>query len=332
MSVNKLVSIVKYILLIAAISLTAFLLFYRLGDTVLMQTDEATHGINVHEMLKSGDYIVNTLKYKVDYYNSKPPLSLWALCLSYSMFGENTLALRIPSAVCGLIICILISIYLLRRYGINMALAFALVFPTGGSMFTFHMFRAGDMDSIYGLFFTICMLGMWELIRFRSIESEEQNTDSELKKCHVVVLIIGISLGLAILTKGLHAAMIVMLALILLPMMWNNIRKTGWRWVLASAGICVAIVLAWAIPRYFRDGWAFIYKGTFGEAEDKTQTFMNFEIIKYNLEYMWGQWTFRLLAYLLIAAMGVFLLNSLVVHRGSEVTDYSSIHKKIIFS
>lgn len=78
-----------------------FLLFWHLGAASASATDEAYHGVNAYEMLKSGNWIVNTYRYETDYFNSKPPLNLWLIMLSYRVWGVSSFSLRFPAASGG---------------------------------------------------------------------------------------------------------------------------------------------------------------------------------------------------------------------------------------
>lgn len=136
------------------------LFFHALGYVSVHSTDEACHAINAYEMAKSGDYVVWTLKGNVDYYNSKPPLLLWLMTISYKILGYTPLAMRLPSAISGLIILVLGVTYCYKKWGSKEALLFAAFLPACTIMFNFHMFRTGDMDSLYTLWFALTMFFM----------------------------------------------------------------------------------------------------------------------------------------------------------------------------
>ena len=84
----------------AGMGLVIFLCFYRLDVKYVVSWDEARFGINAYEMRKSGNYIMNTFRYEPDYWNLKPPLSMWGTALSFLIFGYNKLGLRAFSAFC----------------------------------------------------------------------------------------------------------------------------------------------------------------------------------------------------------------------------------------
>lgn len=65
--------------------------------------DEQRHAVNAYEMVVNNDYLVNTYFGEPDYFNLKPPLSMWAIALSYQLLGFTLQAVRIPSAIASFI-------------------------------------------------------------------------------------------------------------------------------------------------------------------------------------------------------------------------------------
>ncbi len=143
----------------------------------------------------------------------------------------------------------LLIAFLWKKKGIVAANLFGLAFLTNVLPFTFHMFRSGDMDSIYCLFFTIAVLALYE--------------------CQVhpnALLIYGAAVGMAFLTKGVHAGVILVIGVICIPVIR---RSLSFRRILCAAVIMVLLIAAWAVPRYFYDGTAFFSHGVAGEMSDK---------------------------------------------------------------
>ena len=91
-------------------ALVFFTMFFKLGNGAVCQADEATHGVNAYEMAQNDEWLVNTYKYDTDYFNSKPPLSLWMIMISYKLFGYTPFALRFASALFGFASCVLITL------------------------------------------------------------------------------------------------------------------------------------------------------------------------------------------------------------------------------
>ena len=103
-----------YALMIVFVVVNAYMIFHNLGKGYLIQTVEAFHATNAYEMLKQGNWIVNTYRYAADYFNSKPPLCLDLMVVSYKIFGISGFATRFPSALGGLITCIVMTCFLFR--------------------------------------------------------------------------------------------------------------------------------------------------------------------------------------------------------------------------
>ena len=72
---------------------------YKLDSIAFFEWDESRHGVNAIEMLNSGDYINLQYAGEKDDWNLKPPLAVWAIALSFKIFGVNEFALRLPSAI-----------------------------------------------------------------------------------------------------------------------------------------------------------------------------------------------------------------------------------------
>lgn len=77
------------------------LCFQFLGKFPLMEPDEGRYSEIPREMLERGDFITPTLNY-VKYFE-KPPLLYWLNGLSFSIFGQNEFAARLPCALAGLL-------------------------------------------------------------------------------------------------------------------------------------------------------------------------------------------------------------------------------------
>ena len=136
--------------------MTAFLCFRCLGIKAIDSWDEARHGISAYEMLKNGNFLVNTYLNEPDYWNVKPPVSFWSIMAGFTLFGYTSVGLRFFSALAYLITTVVTGLFA-RRYGkltslLVMAFLCANYFP-----FKAHLVRAGDADSLYLLFCTLAI-------------------------------------------------------------------------------------------------------------------------------------------------------------------------------
>ncbi len=57
------------------------------------------YAISAWEMGKTGHLVGTTFLGAPDYYNSKPPLNVWLIALSFKTFGVSLVSLRLVSVV-----------------------------------------------------------------------------------------------------------------------------------------------------------------------------------------------------------------------------------------
>lgn len=216
------------------------LCFYKLDVKYVDPWDESRHGVNAYEMLKEGNLIQNTYLYKTDYYNLKPPMSMWTIMLSMAAFGASVFTMRLPSVLCYLILALVVVCFARKRYGRSSAV-FALAFLAANTTpFLAHMVRAGDADSLYVLLFTLAMLCMLRI-------GEKQ---SNLYWCAILF-------ALAFLTKSFHAGVIVAIGglYLLFTGELKKMKPVIWVKFIASAVIPIAL---WGGLRLMTDGTGFL--------------------------------------------------------------------------
>lgn len=250
--------------------LTYIALFAKLGSVDVNFTDEATHAVNAYEMIQNKNLWINTLRYETDYYNTKPPLMLWLIILGYKIFGYTPLGLRFFSALSGLAIYIITYMCIYKVRGKNTALIFSAFFPACNILFDFHMFRAGDMDSVYTLFFLLAIISL-----YRSYNKINY------------LLLYGVLLGLAFMIKATHFTTIVVVGVLFAPFLLkkNSIKKICSYYVVSYI-LGILIVLPWAIIRYKFDGFKFFADILFDETLGRTQKYGVLTSIKEYLSYI----------------------------------------------
>jgi len=235
-----------FVLMIVFVLVDTYMLFHNLGKGFLLQTDEAYHATNAYEMLKQGNWIINTYRYVSDYFNSKPPLCLDTMIVSYKLFGISAFAARFPSALSGLITCIVIVVFLYHEKRLYASALFPMFFGACSTFFTFHMYRAGEMDGMYNMFFVIAMLSLYKM-------SKNPN----------FMYIYGISFGLAFMCKGPHSALIFIIGLLYIPKIrkaFNSVKR-----IIISVVLAAFIPCAWMIKRYMFDKTKLLNALFFGE-------------------------------------------------------------------
>lgn len=217
----------------------AYQLFGYLGDMFIVDYDEARHGVNAFEMIRSGDYIVSTYQGEPDYWNLKPPLSYWLIALGYRMFGYNAFALRFFSALAAFAASFALAFWGYRRWGRLAGLGILLLVAANATFYGHHFARYGDADSQYQLFFTLSMLCLL-------------NSSRNRRWLYAGAL----CFGLAFMEKGLHAVNIPIIYLLAL-LCTRELKKIGVKRLLLLALCALAPILPWAAARALRDGLTF---------------------------------------------------------------------------
>jgi len=231
-----------YAILILMLLVAAYLLFVNLDIAPIPDYDAPIHGINAYEMIRNNDYLVHTARGGVDYWNLKPPLTMWSIVLFYHLFGFTIFAFRFYSPLSMLLMMVIITFWLKRRHGSASALAVMALLLATQIIYHYHFGRDGDPDSQFQLFFTIAMLCMLESPRnFRMLYGS------------------AVCFGLAFLAKSGHALFIPVICFAFVMSCKQRKQLTIKRGLLLI-GAGVFPILPWAVARFTRDGFAFFSK------------------------------------------------------------------------
>ncbi len=82
---------------LVVLAAAAIVFFTNLGAPQLWDEDEPRNAACAREMLERGDWVVPTFNYELR--TQKPVLLYWCMLASYSVFGVNEFAARLPSAL-----------------------------------------------------------------------------------------------------------------------------------------------------------------------------------------------------------------------------------------
>ncbi|MFW5820452.1 MAG: ArnT family glycosyltransferase [Bacteroidota bacterium] len=72
---------------------------WKIGKQPAERWDEARRGINAVSMMENKDYFHYYYLDRPDTFNTKPPLTVWLIILSFKSFGISNFALRFHSIV-----------------------------------------------------------------------------------------------------------------------------------------------------------------------------------------------------------------------------------------
>jgi hypothetical protein len=215
---------------IAAIAALGFIPW--LGRLHLFDWDEINFAEAAREMLVTGDY--RRVQIGFQPFAEKPPLFMWVQALSMRIFGVGEFAARLPNPIVGIIT--LVGIYLLgrrlvdRRFGLWWALAF------GGSLLPNLYFRSGIIDPLFNFLIFAGIVALFGFERSRLTGSR-----------WMLLFIAGVSVGLAVLTKGPVGLLLPALAWMAF---WIVRRKSSYAMPIVPMFIWVAVAIVVAAPWY----------------------------------------------------------------------------------
>ncbi|MBP6699495.1 MAG: glycosyltransferase family 39 protein, partial [Flavobacteriales bacterium] len=176
------------------IALGALLLFVPgLGAVHLFDWDEINFAEIAREMVVSGDWSRPTMGFEP--FHEKPPLFMWMQAACMSAFGIGEFAARLPNALCGALT--LVVLFRIGSRERDPIFGWLWVIAYVGSILPHLYFHSGIIDPWFNLFI---FLGLYTFIRSVRERSLRQS------------ILSGALVGLAVMTKGPAAIIIVGLA------------------------------------------------------------------------------------------------------------------------
>ncbi len=118
----------------------------------LNEWDESRLGSNSFEMYYNHDYINLHYDGKPDTWIAKPPLLNWLIVLSYTIFGFNEIALRLPNYIAGLILFTVLIRLIVKCGYRHTALLTCLILLSTKTILGWHSALTGDYDILLTLF------------------------------------------------------------------------------------------------------------------------------------------------------------------------------------
>lgn len=180
-----------WIFLVSALAFIPFI-----GGVHLFDWDEINFAECAREMFVSKDYLHVQIGFKPFY--EKPPLFIWFQVLSMKLFGINEFAARFPNAVCGILslqVLYTIGTFLKSRsFGLWWVLAYAC------SFLPHFYFKSGIIDPWFNLFIFLSFIFIYLYFQQKALFR--------------YVLFSALFLGLAVLTKGPVAILLLALSVV----------------------------------------------------------------------------------------------------------------------
>lgn len=175
----------------------AFLFIPFLGGVHLFDWDEINFAECAREMIVTKDYLNVQINFSPFW--EKPPLFIWMQVLSMKAFGINEFAARFPNAVIGILS--LLFIYNIGRKIFDSQFGLWWVVIYTGSILPHFYFRSGIIDPLFNL---LIFAAIWFFFRLHFA-----GEILPVKRRFLYSALWGIFAGLAILTKGPTALLII---------------------------------------------------------------------------------------------------------------------------
>ncbi|MEO9131062.1 MAG: glycosyltransferase family 39 protein [Sphingomonas sp.] len=238
----------KWALILTLLLLSALFLFVDRKTLPIILWDESRNIVNALEMKASGFSTVTLYEGNPDLWNTKPPLLIWLMTASISVFGPSEWALRLPSMIAMLGTVLMLALFVQRTTGsIVTAVTAGLLMVLSPAFFWEHGARTADYDSLL-VFFTSAYLFLLFFVIHRARPSIS------------ALLLTGGAIGCAVLTKsvaGILPGLGVGLYMIFtnrLPRLWHG--RFYWLAIAALVPIVLFLVVREAqSPGYLAAVW-----------------------------------------------------------------------------
>lgn len=187
------VTIQKYWAYFSFFFLASIALFANLGTDPLACWDESRQAVNAVEMLDHKNPFITTYEGEVDLWNTKPSLLVATQSLSFAVLGISEFALRLPSALAALLLCLGIFRFFIHEYKSYWGAFTAVSILLSISGYNgYHGVRTGDYEGFLTLFATLFILYFYKFLK-----KEDKNS----------LFLFFIFFTLSVLSKGITAFM-----------------------------------------------------------------------------------------------------------------------------
>ncbi|MBE7561154.1 glycosyltransferase family 39 protein [bacterium] len=187
----------RSVVLAVLVAAAAWPMFFpHLGEGSLAAYDEAVYAEIAREAHENGHYLVTW--YHGRPYVEKPPLCIWAMAMSYKIFGVNELGARAPSALFAWLSVVLV--FLLGKRCFNAAAGLLAAALLASSEFFLLNARQGMTDTLpvlSALLFAWGLLDVWEGRRWGGVWMGTALAAGFMSKYVIGLLPLGMLVGCA---------------------------------------------------------------------------------------------------------------------------------------
>jgi 4-amino-4-deoxy-L-arabinose transferase-like glycosyltransferase len=223
--------------------------FVNLGDASIWDANEAYYVETPREMIESGDWLNPSFNYEPRF--NKPVLSYWIVGGLYRLFGVSVAVERAAIAAAAMIM--LLAVWFIARAASLQPLA-ALLATLGLAAGTrFFMFSRR-------IFVDMAVTAMMTLTLLFFILAERYPARRRL-----FLVLMYVSVGLGVLTKGPVAAVIPFLVFVAYLGVHRELARLREMMIPSGALIALAIAAPWYVALYMEHGWTHITGFFIGE-------------------------------------------------------------------
>ena len=233
----------------------AVFLLPGLNHTHLLDQTEVLLAEISREMYASGTWLQTPLNYSPD--PIFPPLFFWLQRLSMQLWGVGEWAARFPNVLLGMVV--LPFLYISGKFLIDRKLGFFWALAWLGSFLPMLYLKSGMIDPLFNFLFFCSLFFIIHYLWKR----RDEKTFYLARSGKSYLLLAGIFLGLALLTRGIMAYGLMALTLIFYRLVVNPPYFISGRHFLQYSGLALVFLGAWMGlnlvlqgPEFFRDYWA----------------------------------------------------------------------------
>jgi 4-amino-4-deoxy-L-arabinose transferase-like glycosyltransferase len=240
-------------LLIVLLAAAVIPYFVKLDDASIWDANEAFYVETPREMIESGDWRNPSFNYEPRF--NKPVLSYWIVAALYQVFGVSVGVERAAIAAAAMVI--LIAVWFIARAASMRPLAPLLATLGLAAGPRFFMFSRR-------IFVDMAVTAMMTLTLLFFVLAERYPSRRRL-----FLVLMYVSVGLGVLTKGPVAAVIPFLAFVTYLAVHRELGRLRDMMIPLGTLIALAIAVPWYVALYQQHGWTYISEFFIGENFDR---------------------------------------------------------------
>jgi 4-amino-4-deoxy-L-arabinose transferase-like glycosyltransferase len=238
--------------LVFALALLLFLPF--IGNVHLFDWDEINFAECAREMILTQNYLQPSINFEPFW--EKPPLFIWFQVLSMQIFGVNEFAARFPNVIAGALT--LLSIFHIGRKLYDVQFGWFWVMAYTGALLPHLYFKSGIIDPFFNLFIFLALAFIIESEGFDAQNSLPSDEEPQRKPISRLLILGGILAGLAVLTKGPVALLIIGLTWLAKQIVYKELSlKRLTRFVVFNV-VALLVAASWFVILVVQNGTWFV--------------------------------------------------------------------------